>query len=216
MKRMKKEWTLRQLAAGTGVPERTIRFYISRGLVDPPLRGGRGAAYGAGHKARLEDIKKLQAKGMMLAEISHAIALANSEPVHRGEVVVLAEALPEGRQASTAEAGADLRLSYAAAPAHPPSRVSAPALSLPEPAVWRSYPVAPDVMVMVRAEAGPWRTKRILSALRQFAAFVAPESMGREPRETGETGGSPVDGDNQGKSLKGVKNDKDDKENQGE
>ena len=85
-----------------------------------------------------------------------------------------------------------------------------------EPAVWRSYPVAPDVMVMVRAEAGPWRTKRILSALRQFAAFVAPESMGREPRETGETGGSPVDGDNQGKSLKGVKNDKDDKENQGE
>jgi len=215
MKRMKKEWTLRQLAAGTGVPERTIRFYISRGLVDPPLRGGRGAAYGAGHKARLEDIKKLQAKGMMLAEISHALALAGSEPGHRGELVEFAEVGPAGRQAYTPETEAELRISHAA-PARPAARVSAPAPSLPEPAVWRSYPVAPDVMVMVRAEAGPWRTKRILSALRQFAAFVAPESVDREPRETGETGGSPVDGENQGKSLKGVKNDKDDKENQGE
>jgi DNA-binding transcriptional MerR regulator len=216
MKRMKKEWTLRELAADTGVPERTIRFYISRGLVDPPLRGGRGAAYGAGHKARLEDIKKLQAKGMMLAEISHAIALANSEPVHRGKVVVLDEALPERRQARAAEADAELRLSHAAAPGYAPARVSAPAPSLPEPAVWRSYPVAPDVMVMVRAEAGPWRTKRILSALRQFSALVAPESMDREPRETGETGESRDDGNKQVKSIKGNKNDKDDKENQGE
>ena len=198
------------------MPERTIRFYISRGLVDPPLRGGRGAAYGVGHKARLEAIKKLQAKGMMLAEIAHAIALASSEPVHRGEVVVLAEALPERRQARAAEADAELRLSHAAAPAYAPARVSAPAPSLPEPAVWRSYPVAPDVMVMVRAEAGPWRTKRILSALRQFAAFVAPESADREPRETGETGKSRDDGDTQVMSIKGIKNDKDDKENQGE
>jgi DNA-binding transcriptional MerR regulator len=172
---MKKEWTLRELGAESGVPERTIRFYISRGLVDPPLRGGRGAAYGAGHKARLEAIKKLQAKGMMLAEIAHAIALASSEPV-----------LP------------------------------APALSLPGPDVWRSYHIAADVMVMVRAEAGPWRTKRILSALRQFAAYVAPESAGREPRETGETGKSRDDGDTQVMSIKGIKNDKDDKENQGE
>jgi DNA-binding transcriptional MerR regulator len=171
---MKKEWTLRELAAGTGVPERTIRFYISRGLVDPPLKAGRGAAYGAGHKARLEGIKKLQAKGLMLGEIAHAIALASSEPV-----------LP------------------------------APALglpALPEPDVWRSYRIAADVMVMVRAEAGPWRTKRILSALRQFAAFV----VDREPRETGEIGESRDDGDKQVKSIKGIKNDKDDKENQGE
>ncbi len=175
---MKKEWTLRELAAETGVPERTIRFYISRGLVDPPLRGGRGAAYGAGHKARLGAIKELQAKGLMLGEIAHAIALASSEPV-----------LP------------------------------APALglpALPEPAVWRSYRVAADVMVMVRAEAGPWRTKRILSALRQFAAFVAPESLDREPRETGETGESRDDSAKLETSIKGIQNDKDDKENQGE
>ena len=67
---MTKEWTLRELAAESGVPERTIRFYISKGILDPPLRGGRGAVYGPDHLARLREIRGLQAKGMMLADIA--------------------------------------------------------------------------------------------------------------------------------------------------
>ncbi|MGZ5454401.1 MAG: MerR family transcriptional regulator, partial [Candidatus Aminicenantales bacterium] len=74
-----KEWTLKELAAEAGVPERTIRFYISRGLVDPPLRGGRGAAYGEKHKERVELIRSMQARGMMLAEISHALSMENGQ-----------------------------------------------------------------------------------------------------------------------------------------
>ena len=67
---MTKEWTLRELAAESGVPERTIRFYISKGILLPPLRGGRGAAYGPDHLNRLNEIRGLQAKGLMLAEIA--------------------------------------------------------------------------------------------------------------------------------------------------
>jgi DNA-binding transcriptional MerR regulator len=67
---MSKELTLRELAAESGVPERTIRFYISRGILDPPLRGGRGAAYGPDHLTRLREIRALQAKGLMLTEIA--------------------------------------------------------------------------------------------------------------------------------------------------
>jgi DNA-binding transcriptional MerR regulator len=67
---MTKEWTLRELAAESGVAERTIRFYISKGILDPPLRGGRGAAYGPDHLARLREIRDLQAKGLMLADIA--------------------------------------------------------------------------------------------------------------------------------------------------
>jgi DNA-binding transcriptional MerR regulator len=67
---MTKEWTIRELAAESGVPERTIRFYISRGILDPPLRGGRGAAYGPAHLKRLKEIRDLQSKGLMLAEIA--------------------------------------------------------------------------------------------------------------------------------------------------
>ena len=67
---MTKEWTLRELAAESGVAERTIRFYISKGILDPPLRGGRGAAYGRDHLARLREIRNLQARGLMLADIA--------------------------------------------------------------------------------------------------------------------------------------------------
>jgi len=52
------------------MPARTIRFYIARGLLDGPLKAGRGAVYTAEHLARLEKIKEMQAEGRMLAEIA--------------------------------------------------------------------------------------------------------------------------------------------------
>ncbi len=75
---MEKEWTLKELAEEAGVPERTIRYYISRGLLAPPLRGGRGAAYGESHKNALARIRRLQAKGMMLDEIARERAWRES------------------------------------------------------------------------------------------------------------------------------------------
>jgi DNA-binding transcriptional MerR regulator len=63
--------TLAQLSEESGIPARTIRFYIARGLLDGPVKAGRGAVYTAEHLARLEKIKRLQAEGRMLAEIAH-------------------------------------------------------------------------------------------------------------------------------------------------
>ena len=63
--------TLAELSEESGIPARTIRFYIARGLLDGPVKAGRGAVYTAEHLARLETIKKLQAEGRMLAEIAH-------------------------------------------------------------------------------------------------------------------------------------------------
>jgi DNA-binding transcriptional MerR regulator len=77
---MTKEWTIRELAAESGVPERTIRFYISRGILDPPLRGGRGAAYGPAHLKRLKEIRDLQSKGLMLADIARLPRLQAAGP----------------------------------------------------------------------------------------------------------------------------------------
>jgi len=62
--------TLAELSEESGIPARTIRFYITRGLLDGPVKAGRGAAYTAEHLARLEKIKALQAEGRMLAEIA--------------------------------------------------------------------------------------------------------------------------------------------------
>ena len=68
---MSKFKTLAELSEESGMPARTIRFYIARGLLDGPVKAGRGAVYTAEHLARLEKIKEMQAEGRMLAEIAH-------------------------------------------------------------------------------------------------------------------------------------------------
>jgi DNA-binding transcriptional MerR regulator len=72
------EKTLAELSEESGIPARTIRFYIARGLLEGPVKSGRGAVYTAGHLARLEKIQKLQAEGRTLAEIT--ALLGGSEP----------------------------------------------------------------------------------------------------------------------------------------
>lgn len=67
---MNEEKTLAELADAAGIPARTIRFYISRGLLAGPAKAGRGAVYTGAHLERLEKIKDLQAQGRHLAEIA--------------------------------------------------------------------------------------------------------------------------------------------------
>jgi len=67
---MNQEKTLAELSDATGIPARTIRFYISRGLLDGPAKAGRGAIYTGAHLERLEKIKALQAQGRHLSEIA--------------------------------------------------------------------------------------------------------------------------------------------------
>ena len=71
--------TLSELAEETGIPARTIRFYIARGLLEGPVRGGRGAVYTAKHAERLAEIRRLQAGGKMLSEIA-AVVAGGKEP----------------------------------------------------------------------------------------------------------------------------------------
>jgi DNA-binding transcriptional MerR regulator len=70
--------TLSELAEASGLPARTIRFYIARGLLDGPLKAGRGAVYTPEHLARLQRIKGLQAEGRMLSEIGRVLGGAET------------------------------------------------------------------------------------------------------------------------------------------
>jgi len=64
-----RELTLAELATESGVPERTIRYYIARGLIAGPARSGRGAFYTGEHLERLQAIRQQQRQGLTLAEI---------------------------------------------------------------------------------------------------------------------------------------------------
>lgn len=79
---MNEEKTLAELADAAGVPARTIRFYISRGLLDGPAKAGRGAVYTAAHLERLEKIKALQAQGRHLSEIAPLMAGTPARPAY--------------------------------------------------------------------------------------------------------------------------------------
>ncbi len=72
-------WSLAELAEEAGVPRRTIRYYIARGLLDGPVKAGPRSAYGSGHLQRLKRIQGLQAEGLTLAEIAHVLAGPVSE-----------------------------------------------------------------------------------------------------------------------------------------
>jgi len=65
---------LNELAKKSGVPERTIRYYISRGLIPGPVRSGRGAEYTQDHVAGIQKVRLLQSGGMTLAEIEYQFA----------------------------------------------------------------------------------------------------------------------------------------------
>ena len=71
---------LTELAKRTGVPPRTIRLYITRGLLPGPLRRGRGALYGQEHQQRLERIRELQADGLTLKDISRQLDAGSPKP----------------------------------------------------------------------------------------------------------------------------------------
>jgi DNA-binding transcriptional MerR regulator len=79
---MSEEKTLAELAEATGIPARTIRFYISRGLLDGPSKAGRGAFYTSAHLQRLEKIKALQAQGRHLSEIAPLMDGAEAASPH--------------------------------------------------------------------------------------------------------------------------------------
>lgn len=72
------EYTLAELAKRSGLPERTIRYYIARGTLAEPARRGRGACYTQEHLERLKSIVHFQKQGLTLAEIERQSG--NTEP----------------------------------------------------------------------------------------------------------------------------------------
>ena len=68
------EMRVEQLSVRSEVAVDTIRYYQSKGLLDPPRREGRVAWYGDGHLDRLARIRSLQQRGFTLATIVRLVS----------------------------------------------------------------------------------------------------------------------------------------------
>lgn len=77
--------TIDELAARSGVPSRTIRFYQTKGALPPPRREGRVAYYGPEHARRLEVIAALQDRGLRLSAISDLLRRSDGDALSVGE-----------------------------------------------------------------------------------------------------------------------------------
>jgi DNA-binding transcriptional MerR regulator len=66
-------YTLDELCAMAGVTVRTVRYYISEGLLPPPTGGGPNARYGDEHLDRLRVIGLLKERYLPLREIRRAL-----------------------------------------------------------------------------------------------------------------------------------------------
>ncbi len=70
---MTSTFRVEELATATGLAVDTIRYYQSRGLLEPPTREGRTAVYNEAHKARVDTIRQLADSGFTLQQIKQLV-----------------------------------------------------------------------------------------------------------------------------------------------
>ncbi len=74
------QYTLFELEATTGVPARTIRYYIQRELLDRPEGEKRGAFYTPAHVEQLLRIRRWSEDGLSLERIARLLSSDSVPP----------------------------------------------------------------------------------------------------------------------------------------
>lgn len=68
------QYTIGELAELAGITRRAVRYYVQRGLIPPPLGGGRGHYYTGLHLEGLRRVRSLQEAGYSLQEAGAILA----------------------------------------------------------------------------------------------------------------------------------------------
>ena len=80
---MSEKYRIGELAQKAGVTNRTVHYYVGRGLLPPPEGAGVGTTYREEHLLRLRLIKKLQEQYLPLEKIKEIISGMNVEEVEQ-------------------------------------------------------------------------------------------------------------------------------------
>ena len=70
---MGRQYTIKDLEKETGIPPRTIHFYIKEKLIPPAIGAGGGASYGEEHILKLKLIKEMKNSHLKLSGIKQAL-----------------------------------------------------------------------------------------------------------------------------------------------
>jgi DNA-binding transcriptional MerR regulator len=162
--------------------ERLIRWYVTVGLVDPPLsRRGRVARYGRRHLLQLVAVKRRQAEGRSLAEIQAELAGATDQAL---AAVARVPDMAPGPQATPAAPSR-----FWVRPPHQPSQPTPAAERPSRPESGAAFPpaglvhgvrLAPGVMLLLEGadrEPGPDDVTEIVNAARPLVRELADRGL---------------------------------------
>ena len=168
--------TIAELATLAGTTPRTVRYYVSVGLLPSPGQVGPGARYGDAHLRRLRLIRRLQAEHQPLAEIRSRLDGFDDDQVEQA----LAEPTHEPASGSALDYIRSLRDASNARPAPPPASRSMrsmpmtmpmPVPASPERSQWERVVVGPDVEIHIRrpmSRRGQKQVERLITIAREM------------------------------------------------
>ena len=171
--------SIEELADRAGVSVRTVRYYISQGLLTGPGTRGKYASYGEDHLDRLRLIRRLVEQHVPLAEQRERLAGMSADDVRRllreedrhSRAQEQARIAPSPRDyVSRLLTHARTRPPGAASISEPPPAPSvAPTQSIAQPEQVQHWELAPGIDLYVRADAKRMHAhliERILEAAR--------------------------------------------------
>jgi DNA-binding transcriptional MerR regulator len=158
--------------------ERLVRWYVTVGLVDPPLsRRGRVARYGRRHLLQLVAVKRRQAEGRSLAEIQAELAGATDDML--AAVARVPDTWPALEARPTAPGRFWARQAAWAEPAAA-AAVREEALASAAAGLVRGVRLAPGVTLLLEdtdREPGPDDVAEIISAARPLLEELASRGL---------------------------------------
>lgn len=188
--------SIEALADRAGVSVRTVRYYISQGLLPGPANRGKYASYDVDHLARLQLIRRLVDQRVPLADLRERLVHLTPDEVRTllREEDRRSRALEQTRKTASPReyvSGLLARARAAPAPAPPPSQhppvqpllapaspalraaKPAPQSSILQPELVQRWELAPGVELLVRPEAARQHAhliERLLESARDEAS----------------------------------------------
>ncbi len=172
-----RRYSLPELTRAAEVSTRTIRYYISEGLLPPPTGAGPGSHYTDAHLDRLRLIGQLKTEYLPLREIRRRLDSLGDDAVR---ALLARPAAPPGRDSAVDYVGRLLRSQQAPATPDPPPRVRLEETIVPSAAL----NAAPGV-----AETPPPGSYPMLGRVYPAAAVdLPPETEPEEDAEVADPG----------------------------
>lgn len=163
---MTEAFTISELEATSGVPRRTIYFYVQQGILPPPSGAGLAARYHSSHLLRLRAIPYLRSRGWRLDRIRELFQTSTDETI--------AQLLEDHRPS---QVNAPIALRHFAALSAGPER--------PAPSYLARYTLAPGVDLLVQRDLPPDQARAVNRLIELAAEIFSSLSLRRhQPEES--------------------------------